>query len=845
MKIKFCTCLTIFFCLFTTVKAQEAYFVDGFHGGIWGHYPEGYTQYMLSLLEENPDWRLNLEIEPETWDRAKRIDNANYVKLQDLLADTSHLAKVEYVNPSYAQSYLYNTPGESIIRQFSYGIDMLEDHFPGIEFVTYSSEEPCFTSSLPQILKSFGIRYASLKNPNTCWGGYTRAHGGELVNWIGPDGTSIPTVPRYEFEKLKPESTWETIGNANSHEYVKAAFDYGVEHPLGMCLQDAGWEWGTWLKGDYYKPSIYTTWRNYFENVVDFKNSTDWHVDQEDIQVSLVWGSQVLQKLAQQVRVAENNMIQAEKIASINNIENGTAYPSDEIDSGWKSLLLAQHHDCWIVPYNGKKGDTWADKVVDWTDNSNTVSERIIRKGDVSEGNFLKIYNTLGTDRSEFVEILLPEGADPSKTIVTDGQGKRIPFQTDMSGDSPIIVFKAWAPAFGYNVYQLKSKRAGKEKRNIVRKLSNGDYVLETNLYRMVIDGKNGGAIKSLVAKELDNKEFVDQKSGKKFNTLQGNFYDNGGMHTNLEKEIKLEVLEDGPYRAKLAISSYLLDTPVTTTITLAQDEPRIDFKLHIDWKENIGIGSYKEIDFDAKNLKKAFYDDRTKLLALFPLDLKDQKVFKNAPFDVMQSGLENTFFDSWDSIKHNVILDWVDITDGDEKYGCALFSDHTTSYAHGTDFPLALNIQYSGIGLWGRNYSIEGPTEVNYSLLPHKGNWKEAGIWNRNELVKEPLHIVKYAEKPARTSNSLIGLSKKGWVLSSVTEKEGDIYVRIFNAEGDSGTGTVDLGFDPGDVKLVELNGEENKELQVMDGPRGPSVQLAMPQFGFRTLKISKPANN
>lgn len=840
MKIKFNICLFVFFCFITGMNAQNAYFVDGFHGGIWGHYPEGYTQYMLSLLDENPNWRLNLEIEPETWDRAKRIDSANYVRLQTLFADTSNTAKVEYVNPSYAQSYLYNTPGESIIRQFSYGMDMLRDHFPEIKFVTYSSEEPCFTSSLPQILKSFGIQYASLKNPNTCWGGYTRAHGGELVNWIGPDGTSIPTVPRYEFEDLKPDSTWETTGNANSLPYIHAAFDYGVEHPIGMCLQDAGWRWGEWLKGDYYKPSIYTTWRNYFENVVDFKNSTDWHFSQEDIQVSLVWGSQVLQKLAQQVRVAENNMIQAEKIAVLNNLELGTVYPTDHIDSGWKSLLLSQHHDCWIVPYNGEKGDTWADKVVDWTANSNSVIENIIRNGNSSDGNFFKIYNTMGTERSEYTEVRLPEGFDPSKTIVIDGSGKKVPFQIDRSKDSPFLVFKAEVPAFGHSVYQLKSGKVKQKKGNIVSKLSNGDYILETNLYKMIIDHKKGGAIKSLIAKKLDNKEFVDQNSLNTFNTLQGNFYENGGMHTNLGKGAKLNILEDGPFRARVAITSYLLDTPVTTTITLAQDEPRIDFNMYIDWKENVGIGSYKEINYDSKSLKKAFYNDRDKLLALFPLDLKDQKVFKNAPFDVLQSGLDDTFFDSWDAIKNNVILDWVDITDGNEEYGCALFTDHTTSYAHGKDFPLALNIQYSGLGLWGRDYSIDGPTEVNYSLVPHKGNWKEAGIWNLNERVKEPLQTVHYTEKPVQTNSSRISLSQKGWVLSSVSRKEGDIYVRIFNAEGDNSTGTINLGVDAATIKLVELNGEEGEELQVQEGRNGIFVQLAMPQFGFRTLKLS-----
>lgn len=57
--------------------------------------------------------------------------------------------------------------------------------------------------------------------------------------------------------------------------------------------------------------------------------------------------------------------------------------------------------------------------------------------------------------------------------------------------------------------------------------------------------------------------------------------------------------------------------------------------------------------------------------------------------------------FNRWDSIKHNVIVHWVDKVAGDNSCGLALFSDHTTSYVHGEDFPLALNVQYAGKGLW------------------------------------------------------------------------------------------------------------------------------------------------
>jgi len=245
------------------VFSQKAYFIDGYHGGIYGHIPLWQTKIMVDKLNQYPNWRINLELEPESWDTIKKNDIQSYNEFKEKIKDQSANGLIEYVNPAYAQSYMYNISGESIIRQFSYGMEKLSEHFPGIIFTTYSSEEPCFTSALPQILKSYGFKYASLKNPNTCWGGYTRAFGGELVNWIGPDGTKITTVPRYAIEKLKPLSTWETIASSNSVEYIRNSFKAGIEHPVGMCFQDAGWAYGPWLGNskNVYTPTIYKTWR--------------------------------------------------------------------------------------------------------------------------------------------------------------------------------------------------------------------------------------------------------------------------------------------------------------------------------------------------------------------------------------------------------------------------------------------------------------------------------------------------------------------------------------------------------------------------------------------------------
>src|SRR3569833_1938364 len=102
--------------------SQTAYFIDGYHGGVWGHYPDWNTRFMADQLKAHPNWRINLEIEPETWDVAKVKDSAAYEDFRSLFANQSVNGRMEYVNPDYAQSYLFDIEGESIISQFYYGM---------------------------------------------------------------------------------------------------------------------------------------------------------------------------------------------------------------------------------------------------------------------------------------------------------------------------------------------------------------------------------------------------------------------------------------------------------------------------------------------------------------------------------------------------------------------------------------------------------------------------------------------------------------------------------------------------------------------------------------------------
>lgn len=81
---------------------------------------------------------------------------------------------------------------------------------------------------------------------------------------------------------------------------------------------------------------------------------------------------------------------------------------------------------------------------------------------------------------------------------------------------------------------------------------------------------------------------------------------------------------------------------PFVQIISIAQGEKRIDFDLTINWKKNVGIGEYKENSW--RDNRRAYCDDRFKLSVLFPVDLRSPRIYKNAPFDVCESKLDNTF---------------------------------------------------------------------------------------------------------------------------------------------------------------------------------------------------------
>ena len=217
--------------------------------------------------------------------------------------------------------------------------------------------------------------------------------------------------------------------------------------------------------------------------------------------------------------------------------------------------------------------------------------------------------------------------------------------------------------------------------------------------------------------------------------------------------------------------------------------------------------------------------------------------MYKNAPFDVTESKLRNTFFQTWDSIKNNVLLNWVDVTDGSGKYSLALFTDHTTNYIHGQNNALGLTTQYSGVGLWGKNYSIDRPTEFSYALLPHKNKWDESNVWTANTNWNNTMSATIFRSETAvkNYDRSLIKFSGDGIELTSAIIEGNDLVVRLFNSKPLASAQTIFFDGTAKRIDLIELNGNIREHVNPLQNKSAiTAINISIQKFGIQTIRLT-----
>jgi alpha-mannosidase len=857
------------------------YYMDGYHGGVRGHMPGGCWRDIVEAMDHNPEWKLSLDVEASSWSVLERQDPSTLSRVAAFLKPRGGATRMEMTGGTFSQPYGWAISGESNIRQLQRGLDLIRQQFPELRVETYAVQEPCWASCLPQILLSLGFTGASLKNASTAWGGYTRGMDAELVNWTGPDGSSILAAPRYVQERLL--NVWETEATEVTPDYVQRCVDHGIPQPAGMCFQDLGWAAQPRVKEPWVR---FATWREYLHTIANAK-PVNWAFTMEDILTALPWGEKTLHRVSRQVREAEVQMIRAEKCAAMHSLYRGAAWPEEPLRQAWDQTMLSQAHDAWITATTRSGRQAWAFQVASDTLEAADLAQELIDKaasglcaerttaGATSDVQFVCAVNTLGRERTDLIEMHVAADRGTVAFEVVDAHGKPLPCQMsvlrefrtldrsdglhtpimerELSWQSPrnsinaaTLLIRDQLPAFGWKTYKVTALRERKATSGAAglscEVFKDGNVLIETDLYRIRFDAQRGGAIASLYVKEL-RKEFCAE--GKLMNEFRGFFAQQGKWHSSSESAAEIKVHESGPLRARLECLGTIGGCPFRSLVTVTQGQARIDCEVTFDFKEGTYIGDPWDIrpEDRMKERRRSSNDGRPKLQAIFPAALDHGVIDKSGAFDVCRSRNASTHFQRWDDIKHNIITNWVDLLDERQQAGLAIFSDRTTAYSYGEGEPLGLILGWGGeAGYWWGRSALRGEQKSRYAVLPHRGDWRAARLWQENNAFEEAIvvQVMPGAPDALSASKSLLRLSPPEAAISSVTVSGGALLVRIFLANTEEGSCRLELGFKARKAELVELDGRVIKELPLQHHEREySSLSIEMPPFSIRTLRI------
>jgi mannosylglycerate hydrolase len=298
-----------------------------------------------------------------------------------------------------------------------------------------------------------------------------------------------------------------------------------------------------------------------------------------------------------------------------------------------------------------------------------------------------------------------------------------------------------------------------------------------------------------------------------------------------------------------------LVDTPVTVSITTLESGPvrgRVLVERTYEWPAH-AIGdarscsarSTETVSVTARTLLELRPDERFvrvrteldnrardhRLRAHFPLPGAVDGSDAECAFTVVHRGLEaeggphevglptfvsRRFVDCTDgerglAVLHDGLLEYEVVRDGREL---ALTVLRATGYLSRTEPALRPNPA-------GPPDPVEGPQlqrklALEYALLPHRGDWRAAGLYDAADAFLVPLERVRGGGvASAHRAPSGRALRVDGAEVSAVVREAGGLVVRIFNASPEPGVATIEREEAPARGWTVDLVGQPLTQLE------------------------------
>lgn len=708
--------------------------------------------------------------------------------------------------------------GEALLRQFVHGQRFFREHFGVTCTETWLPDVFGYPASLPGIMSHAGIeRFLTQK---LSWN-RTNRFPHHTFWWEGIDGSTV-------FTHFPPVETYNAIIHPVELDFsVRNFADRGR---ATRSLMPFGWGDG----GGGPSPDMMEMFRRtknleglprleiespaaFFDAAMaEYPDAARWVGELYFEMHRGTFTSQARTKLGN--RRSELLLREAELWAATAAVRSGdpSRYPADELDRIWKTVLTHQFHD--ILPGSSigwvhrEAEATYADVAARL---EAIIADSLGAAGAAAAADaVVAVANAAPHARREVAVI----DAAIAGLVAADLGAQ------PLSGGAVAVV--AEAPALGVGTLVAADAEP-------VTVRSDGARIELVNEYLRAVVDAHGGII-SLVDR-VTGREMVPP--GSVANRLEihpdlPNTFDawdiehfNRAKAAQIEGPTEIEVCDDGPLVARVRVTRRFRSSSITQTIELRSDARRLDIANEVEWAE------------------------REQLLQVaFPLDLHSSEMTREIQFGHLATPTHTNT--SWDFARFEVCAHrWVDVSESGA--GMALLND--CKYGHHaergrSDDGHPMTTLYLTL-LRGSQYPDPkqdlGHHRFTYSLVPHSGDFRAAGVIAEGYRLNLPLRAIAVPASAHGAGVPLVTVDNDAVVVEAVKladDGSGDVIVRCYESFGGRAVAKVSAGFAVRAIVAVDAHESADTEAALPQvRTDGGVAVVALRPFQIATLRLHR----
>ncbi|MEF2243441.1 alpha-mannosidase [Paenibacillus sp. IITD108] len=751
----------------------------------------------MALMDEYPDYRFILS-QPYLYTIAKR----DYPQMYERLADKVSKGQIMPEGAMWVESDTNLPGGESLIRQFMYGLAFFKEEFGIKSELLWLPDVFGFSGSLPQIMRGCGVSYFSTSKliSNFVRGERFPYH---TFRWRGIDGTEVLATQHLNYSApVGPEAVMTAWKERTSQHDVLDSLIYPFGHGDG----------GGGPTRDHLE---------FFSRLKDLEGAPRMQMSHpvqffEQLQVQqlpeAVYAGELYLKahrgtLTSQAKLKKGNrrseaaLREAEFWSAWASWAEGYAYPQEQLEQVWKEVLLNQFHD--ILPGSCIK------QVAIEADESYRKQEQVaqqIKEAAINDWikpspDKLTVFNSLSWERKALIELPSDIVSLP-RCQIQELDGAKYT-EVDLPAAGWITLDAAAEAGISYkgeNASQYSLIASAEH-----RKLENECIAVTFNEF---------GEITSFIEKATGHNMAADRCNAFRMFKDVPTICDAWEIESMYEQQpvelpetAVITAVAAGPLFAALRIRRKLNQSSMTQLVVLRRGCNSLEFQTEIDWQE------------------------KHKLLKVcFPVDVHSSEAMHEIQFGHIKRPTHRSRQhdeDQFEVSQHK----WTALAEPNR--GAALLND----CKYGVNVTRnSINLTLLKAALAPDMHADIGLHQFTYVMMGWSGSFADSGVIRAGYELNHPA----FAMQGDGGIRSLFKLSAGHIIIETIKlaeDRSGDLIVRMYEAEGTGGGCVVNTDFSFSKACLVNLIEEYVHEAESSE----QQVQLAFRPFEIKTLRFAK----